>query len=320
MHHVEHQLLAATAAARSSIDGELSALRSELRQVRSLLADAFGILQQSFRELDELTRAQSSFVRSLVASGAPSPPAADGLVALVAELGRLLQRFVVQADRRRESGAQIARQNEHLVSELESVFKLLSQIDDIATETHMLSINAAIEAARSSESGKAFGVVAAEVRNLSKNSKRLNELVVAQVERSRASVNGARALVNEMVTDDSGGRSQTDALLARVDDVNRTMAHAMTQLAGLAERVRAAVGDAVRALQCDDITSQVLACAERRLDKLAAVAAALAAFGDGDLGADGFERASASLREQCAIEVISVASQSVAEQGEVVLF
>ena len=44
---------------------------------------------------------------------------------------------------------------------------MIAFIDDIANKTHILSINSGIEAARAGESGKGFGVISKEVRNLS---------------------------------------------------------------------------------------------------------------------------------------------------------
>lgn len=71
----------------------------------------------------------------------------------------------------------ITNQN-HLNEEIMNVKKvsveinsILDAIKDIADETKMLGLNAAIEAARAGEAGRGFGVVAAEIRALSQDSK-----------------------------------------------------------------------------------------------------------------------------------------------------
>jgi len=71
----------------------------------------------------------------------------------------------------------ISNQN-HLNAEILNVKKvsveinsILDAIKDIADETKMLGLNAAIEAARAGEAGRGFGVVAAEIRALSQDSK-----------------------------------------------------------------------------------------------------------------------------------------------------
>ncbi|UWG96673.1 methyl-accepting chemotaxis protein [Dehalobacter sp. DCM] len=77
------------------------------------------------------------------------------------------------------SATEINRSQTHLHTEVQNVKKLTDNIDkvmtfikEIAEQTNMLGLNAAIEAARAGNSGKGFGVVADEIRKLSEESRK----------------------------------------------------------------------------------------------------------------------------------------------------
>lgn len=95
----------------------------------------------------------------------------------------------------------------HRISEAsEKISEIIVQIEDIASQTNLLSLNASIEAARAGDAGKGFAVVADQIRNLAEqsaksavDSKSLIETAINKVEEGSHNATKASYSLKEVV-------------------------------------------------------------------------------------------------------------------------
>ena len=106
-----------------------------------------------------------------------------------------------------------------IASNSEKINKITEVIEGIANKTNLLSLNAAIEAARACEHGKGFAVVAEEVGKLAANSASSTHEIATLVQQAVADASRAVASVKEVAGDMDrieSGSMETDGMLRRI--------------------------------------------------------------------------------------------------------
>jgi methyl-accepting chemotaxis protein len=88
---------------------------------------------------------------------------------------------------------------EEINIQVNSINEAISVIDQIAFQTNILSLNAAVEAATAGEAGKGFAVVAAEVRNLANRSAEAAKEIKAIVENATSKANQGKEISGHMI-------------------------------------------------------------------------------------------------------------------------
>ena len=85
-------------------------------------------------------------------------------------------------------------------TQVNAINDAISVIDQIAFQTNILSLNAAVEAATAGEAGKGFAVVAAEVRNLASRSAEAAKEIKTIVENATRKANDGKEIANNMIS------------------------------------------------------------------------------------------------------------------------
>ncbi|PWE22240.1 chemotaxis protein [Aliarcobacter skirrowii] len=100
-------------------------------------------------------------------------------------------------------GQEMANQTTTAMDEINTQVNLVNEaigvIDNIAFQTNILSLNAAVEAATAGEAGKGFAVVAQEVRNLATRSAEAAKEIKEIVERATVKANEGKSIATNMI-------------------------------------------------------------------------------------------------------------------------
>ncbi|MEM7232347.1 MAG: methyl-accepting chemotaxis protein [Planctomycetota bacterium] len=156
--------------------------------------------------------------------------------------------------------------------------KIVSTIDDIAFQTSLLSLNAAIEAARAGNAGQGFGVVAEEVRELSQRSaqaaRSTSDLILLSIETAEAGVKVAEE-AHEALAEITSGVRRLGQILSKITDGNEEQT---TVISGLDEALREIgegikVGSSTGQKQAGELTGQL----QHRLESVTKTAQAICA-------------------------------------------
>ena len=114
--------------------------------------------------------------------------------------------------------------------EVNSINEAIIIIDQIAFQTNILSLNAAVEAATAGEAGKGFAVVAQEVRNLATRSAEAAREIKAIVENATKKADLGKKISEDMI---SGYKTLNEDIIKTIDLIKGVESSSKEQLAGI---------------------------------------------------------------------------------------
>ncbi|KAF0225885.1 MAG: Chemotaxis sensory [Rhodospirillaceae bacterium] len=246
----------------------------ELRQLAQLIGSSSADLTARFFDLARSTQGQTACVREVldIAGIVHAQAGGTDFSAVINHLGGTLGEFVREVLHLSKQAVCMVRAIDVILEDLSRLQHSVEGIDRITAKTNLLALNARIEAERAGEAGRSFGVVAGEVRDLSRATSDLAAGIKQEIHAISEALKNGHATLAEVASMDMTQQidakeevEQTLVLLKERDQRLTAAAHASMENAKAIEQAVSAI---VTHMQFEDRTHQ-------RIDR---VAQALDAF------------------------------------------
>ena len=238
----------------------VSASAQETRATALRLEEASDHQRNQIEKASETVQTMSQAMSDMAGGANTSAEIARQSVDIASAGGQTVRRTIAGMDNIRDQIQETSKRIKRLGESSQEIGNIVELIEDIADQTNILALNAAMQAAMAGEAGRGFAVVADEVQRLAERSANATKQIDALVKTIQADTNEAVSSMESSTSEVvSGAKLAEDAgeALQKIEQVSQDIATATQEIASRLQTESqdvSSINDTMNVIQ--EITSQ----------------------------------------------------------------